>query len=75
MYADTYWVEKCESFLSYSFYVYALAGALLDFVVWRYRPLAGMLFNYELVWTLLLAMTPVAIGGQAAKQTFALLIV
>ena len=61
--------------VKYSLYVLVFAGVLLDISVMFKRSLAGMLFYYELVWTLLLAMTPVAMGAQAAKQTFAVLIV
>lgn len=73
--SDFPWVEKSESAIKHTFYALVLAGAVLDVVVWRYRSLAGFLFYYEQVWTLLLSMTPVAIGAQAAKQTFALIIV
>ena len=61
--------------VKYSLYVLVVAGAFLDVLVWRKRSFASMLFYYELVWTLLLSMTPVAMGAQAAKQTFMLLVV
>ena len=69
------WIEKSESVIKYSLYVLVLAGVFLDILVMVKRSHANKLFYFELVWTLLLSMTPVAMGAQAAKQTFAFLIV
>ena len=68
------WVTKSEDGITYSLYLLVVGGVLLDVLVLRNRALASMLFYYELVWTLLLSVTPVAMGALAAKQTFAIII-
>ena len=69
------WITKSESGVTHSFYLLVVVGVILDVLVLCRRSLASMLFYYELVWTLLFSLTPVAMGALAAKQTFAMLIV